>query len=257
MEELMNKFRTGFLAGVFIIMAVVTVSFGDEIKIGGGGAALNSIFKPIKPHFEQATGITLNILQSTPRNGVIDLVQGRLDVATAAVPLESILTGIEKEAGQIDTSDLQQHIIGQNRTVIFVHKDNPVNALTKEQLQDIFTGKTENWKEVGGSDMPIIVVWGKASPGQNALFTKMILDGEQVTMNQLDATDYQNIKETIAVVPEAIGINPLGLSDDTVKVVQSPDVLSPIILITCGNPSPEAQQLVDFIKGDGKKFVTQ
>jgi ABC-type phosphate transport system substrate-binding protein len=40
--------------------------------------------------------------------------------------------------------------------VFILHKDNPVNSLTRQQLKDIYTGKITNWKDVGGNDELII-----------------------------------------------------------------------------------------------------
>ncbi len=246
-----------------LILAVVVVfllsggvnAFADEIKVGGGGAAMSAIFKPVQLYFEKATGVYLSNLQSTPKNGLIDLINGKVDAATAAVPLASMIEGAQKDGVKVDASELQQVVVGKNRTVVFVHKDNPVTKLSKEQLKGIFTGKINNWKEVGGKDQDLIVVWGQKTPGQNALFTKQILDGEPVMKEVLDAGDYASIKEKVTVNPESVGIDPLGLADETFKVVEIPEITSPIILVTNGKPSPNVQKLIEYIKGEGQKYV--
>ena len=51
--------------------------------------------------------------------------------------------------------------------------------LSKEQLKDIFTGKKTNWKDVGGKDMPIAVVYGNKIPGTNNVFMKQVMGGER------------------------------------------------------------------------------
>jgi phosphate transport system substrate-binding protein len=65
--------------------------FAEEIRLGGGGASINTVFKPVKPHFEKATGITITVLESSPKNGLIDLLEGKLDVAVSAVPLQNMI----------------------------------------------------------------------------------------------------------------------------------------------------------------------
>lgn len=252
----MKKSCTLFIAA-FGLTAAAT-AFGAEIKVGGGGAAIATVFTPIKAAFEKATGNNLIILQSTPGRGLADLVNGRLDAAVAAVPLDSMAAGAEKEGAKVDRGALQQLEVGTNKVAVFLHASNPVTGLTKEQLKGLFTGKITNWKDVGGKDAPVIVVWGKNSPGQNALFTKVILDGEAVVAEHLETTDYKGIKESVSSNPEAIGIDPLGMSDDTVKAIKpSPEVTSPIRIVTKGKPSAEVQKVIDFIKTEGKKYITE
>jgi len=244
-------------AGVAAILALsVSLATAAEIKVGGGGAAIATIFTPVKAAFEKATGDNLIILQSTPGRGMADLVNGKLDAAVAAVPLESMAASAAKEGVKVDKGALQQIEVGTNKVAVFVHPSNPVTNLTKEQMKLLFTGKITNWKDVGGKDSPVIVVWGKNSPGQNALFTKIILDGEKIAAKNLETTDYKGIKDTVLANPEAIGIDPLGMADASVKAIKpTPEVTAPIRLVTKGKPSAAVQKLIDFLKGEGKKYI--
>lgn len=245
--------KTATLCGFLAVMA--TAAYGEEVKVGGGGAAISGIFAPIKAPFEKATGDTLIILQSSPKDGLLDLLKGKLELASAAVPLESMLAGAEKDGVKVDKDALTVQVIGANRTAIFVHPSNKVGKLTKEQIKGIFTGKIVNWKEVGGDDKDVIVVWGKGTPGQNAQLKREMLDGEEVTKDVLDTTNYAKVKESVSATPEAIGIDPIGLADATVKIVETPAMTSPILAITLGKPSPKVQKLLNYIKGEGDKYV--
>ncbi|HBA71034.1 MAG: hypothetical protein A2X82_08135 [Geobacteraceae bacterium GWC2_55_20] len=236
----------------------VSLATADEIKLGGGGASIATVFTPVKTAFEKTSGNNLIILQSTPKDGLKQLWNGQIEIAVTAVALDGMIAGAEKDGVKVDKSALQTIEIGTNKTVVMVHPSNPVANLTKEQLKGLFTGKITNWKVVGGKDAPVLVVWGKNSPGQNALFTKVILDGEKIVADNLETTDYKGIKETVAANPEAIGIDPLGMVDDSVKGIKpSPEANSPILMITKGNPSAAAQKLISFIKTEGNKYIKQ
>lgn len=236
----------------------VAMATAAEIKLGGGGASVATVFNPVKAPFEKATGNNLIILQSTPKDGLKQLWKGDLEVAVTAVGLDGMIAGAAKDGVVIDKASLQTVEIGTNKTVVLLHPSNPVSALTKDQMKGLFTGKITNWKEVGGKDAPVLVVWGKNSPGQNALFTKLILDGDKIAAENLETTDYKGIKDTVATNPEAIGIDPLGMTDDSVKAVKpSPEANSPILLITKGAPSVPVKQLIDFIKTSGKKYIRE
>ena len=46
--------------------------------------------------------------------------------------------------------------IGKDAFVFFVNRNNPVNNLTPQQIQDIYSGKITNWKDIGGGNNAII-----------------------------------------------------------------------------------------------------
>lgn len=79
--------------------------------------------------------------------------------------------------------------------------DAGVTSLTKQQLIDIFTGKTTNWKKVGGPDEEIVLVTRPTSSGTRATFQKYALDGQEEASNASMETDdsgvlLQNVKDT-------------------------------------------------------------
>jgi len=246
------------LVAFFVAFGTVGLANGEDIKVGGGGAAMSTIFQPVKPQFEKATSITVINLQSSPQDGLADLLAGKVEVATAAVPLDSMVAGVIKNGVKVDPAALVTQDIGTNRTVLLVHPSNKVGKLSKDQIKGIFTGKIANWKEVGGDDKEIVVVWGKGTPGQNGQFSRTVLDGEPVAKDVLESTNYAKIKETVSATPEAIGIDPFGMADNTVKVIDSDPLLtSPIIAVTVGKPSPKVQKLFDYVRGEGKAYTRQ
>ena len=76
-----------------------------------------------------------------------------------------------------------------------------LRALQKIQLISIFTGKTTNWKEVGGPDEDIVLVTRPESSGTRATFQKYALDGNEEASNASMETDdsgvlLTNVKDT-------------------------------------------------------------
>ncbi|MBI3593186.1 MAG: substrate-binding domain-containing protein [Nitrospirae bacterium] len=244
--------------GMVFVLAMSLAAFADEIKVGAGAAPTENFLKPVKDHFEKATGLKLTIIASGPKIALMDLEKGAVDAAAAGLTFEDWMNLMKKEGAEIkDPSSLQQATIGKDKIVVITHKDNPVSKLSKEQLKGIFTGKTSNWKDVGGKDMPIIVVWGKLIPGTNSLFIKNMLDGESQAKDILEATTADDVKQNVASNPEAIGIGPAAVVDATIKSPETPEVARPVIIVTKGAPSPKVQKLIDFIKGEGQKYIKQ
>lgn len=251
--------RYGLMLVTTIILAL-TLSIGayaEEIKVGAGAAPSNSILKPVKEHFEKATGIKLTLIEQGPKLAMQDVLNGTIDAAGAGLTIDEWIAMMKKEGVEVNKADLQVHIIGKSKAVVMVNRANPVTKLTKEQLKGIFSGKITNWKDVGGNDMPIIVVWARLTPGMNSLFINKALDGITVTKDVLEATTGPDLRQHIASNPEAIGISASSVADDTVKVPEQPEATSDIILVTKSSPSPNLQKLIDFIKGEGQKYVKQ
>lgn len=248
--------KTIVMLGVGLSLAFATAGYAaDEIRISGGGASFADVFDPIKAPFEKATGITVFNLHSSPADGLSDLAIGKVDVAIGAVPLESMIAGAEKKGAKVVAAKLVTTVVGKNNTVIYINPANKVNGLSGDQVKQIFTGKITNWKEVGGDDKDIVVIWGKGTPGQNSQFTKEVLGGEEVAAI-VESTNYAKIKDTVASTPEGIGIDPHGMADGSVKVIElTPAVSAPILAITAGEPSAKVKRLYEFIAGAGKSYL--
>ena len=55
-------------------------------------------------------------------------------------------------------SDLSGHVIAKDGISIIVHKDNPVNSLTSDQVKAIFQGKISHWNSIDGNNEKITVI---------------------------------------------------------------------------------------------------
>ncbi len=254
----MKRYGLILTATIVFLFSLSIIAFAEEIKVGAGAAPVENVLKPVKEHFEKATGIKLTIIASGPKIALQDLEKGAVDAAAAGLTFDDLMDLMRKEGAEVkDPASLQQVTIGKDKIIVLLHKDNPVSKLSKEQLKGIFTGKIANWKDVGGKDMPIIVVWGKLIPGTNSLFVKNILDGQAQTRDVLEATTAEDVRQNVASNPEAVGIGPVAVVDATVKSPDTPEISRPIILVTKGKPSANVQKLIDFIKGEGQKYIKQ
>jgi phosphate transport system substrate-binding protein len=249
---------SGILRGlVWCAVAVLAgTGWAKEIKVGAGAAPTENVLKPIKEAFEKATGHTLTILSSGPKNALLDLDKGLVEAASAGLSTEDWLALMAKENAPVaDPGALKPVIIGQDKIRVLTHPSNAVKSLDKDQLKGLFTGAIDNWKAVGGADAPVIVVWGSLIPGTNSLFQKRILDGAAAGGAVLEATTAEDIRQIVAANPEAVGIGPLAVLDASVTSPQTPEIARPITLLTRGEPSAEMKQLLDFIAGPGQALI--
>ncbi|MDD5456997.1 MAG: substrate-binding domain-containing protein [Candidatus Margulisbacteria bacterium] len=238
------------------VFGMMTLSLAEELKVGAGAAPAENVLKPIRAAFEKATGIKLTIIASGPKIALLDLDKGAVDAAAAGLTVQSWADVMKKEGVEVaDMSVYTPFVIGKDKIKVIINKNNNIKALSKGQLKGIFTGTITNWKDVGGEDMPIIVVWGKLIQGTNSLFIKNMMDGAEQLKDVLEVATADDIKKNVALTPEAIGIGPMTVADETVNSPETPEISRPITLMIKGKPSASVQKLLDFIKGEGQKYI--
>lgn len=102
-----------------------------------------------------------------------------------------------------------------------------VKSLTKAQLQDIFTGKVTNWKDVGGLDEAVVLITRPSTSGTRALFTKYALDGkEELSNKSMETDDSGTLVQTVSQTKGAIGYVALSylMNNNTVTPLAIDDV---------------------------------
>ena len=101
---------------------------------------------------------------------------------------------------------------------VVVNKKVTVTSLTKQQIQDIFTGKITNWKEVGGQDLAIQVVHRAASSGTRATFVSTVMGGvaENDTIGTMQDSN-GSVEKAIASTDGSISYLALSYITDAVK----------------------------------------
>ena len=160
-------------------------------------------------------------------------------------------------------------IIGKDAIAAIVHPSNKVSALSLAQLSDIFTGRVTNWKDVGGSDMPITPLITNKTSATNKVFKKVVLKG-----NDYKAKIVKPDAKIIRLVSKqegAIGQISFAfiIGNDSVKAIK-PDgqeasvansnypITRPLNLVTKGQPTGEAKKFIDWaLSPAGQKVVKQ
>jgi phosphate transport system substrate-binding protein len=246
--------------GMAVLMALTlpSLAVAREIKVGAGAAGTEDIFNKIKEPFEKSSGIKLVLISNGPVEALKELDKGLLDVAVGGVTFPDWMEMMEKEGYPIpDKNVYQRRVIGKDTIKIIVNKENTVKKLSRDQLKSIFTGKTVNWKEAGGKDIPIVVVRGGRIPGTNAVFRKQIMDGKDFAGNIRESTTAAEIKKMVASLPGGVGLGPASIVDATISAPAIPEIGRPITAITKGAPSPDVLKLFDFIRGAGRKYLSK
>lgn len=140
--------------------------------------------------------------------GVEAVLNGTADIGNSSRNLKDE----EKEKGAVE------NIVAIDGIAVVVDPANGVADLTREQLADVYTGKINNWKDLGGSDAPIVVVGRESGSGTRGAFEELLgLEDTCKYSNELDSTGAVMAK--VASTPGSIGYVSLDVLDDTVKAL--------------------------------------
>ena len=107
--------------------------------------------------------------------GISALMDNTTDIAMASRPIKFSEKMKIKGAGE----EVDEVIVAYDALAVVVHPSNPVKQLTRQQLEDIFRGKINNWKQVGGDDRKIVVYSRETSSGTYEFFKESVLHGKQ------------------------------------------------------------------------------
>jgi len=115
-----------------------------------------------------------------------------------------------------------------------VHPENPVKALTSEQLQDIFAGRIDNWKALGGPDRAITVYTRDASSGTRSVFWKKALAKGAISPKAQFVASNGAMKTAVAKNPYAIGYMSVGYIDPSVAPISLDGVVPDLETVKSG-----------------------
>jgi phosphate transport system substrate-binding protein len=160
-------------------------------------------------------------------------------------------------------------LIGRDAIAVLVNENNPLSALSKQQLKAIFSGQITNWSQVGGDDMPIKVYIVKAASATRHVFAATILEDAQYN-NVKTITPDAKIASLIAREPGAIGqlsfafivdrkgIKPLTIDDQEATVHNSNyPITRPLFIVTKGEPSGKVKAFLDWALSEQGQAVVK
>ena len=159
-----------------------------------GSTALQPLVDAVAKKFVAAcSGSTISVQGGGSGTGLTQVLQGAVQIGDSDVTADSKLK--PEEATQ-----LVDHVVARQGWVMVINKSvTGVTNLTTQQATDIWTGKVTNWKDVGGSDAAIVLIFRPASSGTRATFKKIVLGGATEATGGTTLTEDSNGAVTAAV----------------------------------------------------------
>ena len=107
------------------------------------------------------------------------LIRGEADVLFAATKASAELESLAAEQGV----ELQYIPIAYDAMVFFTNLENPVNGLTRQQIQDIYVRNAySSWDQVGGPEAKLLPYCRNTDSGSHALMERYFLEDGKLSL---------------------------------------------------------------------------
>jgi phosphate transport system substrate-binding protein len=195
--------------------------------------------------------------------GIAALIKGTVDIANSSRNMKPTeIEQTKKNTGK----DPKEFIVGYDALAIYVHKDNPLNEITIDQLAAIFAegSKINKWSELGvkvpGNDDSIIRVSRQSSSGTYEFFREHVLKNKDFKLGSRDMNGSKEVVELVANTPSAIGYSGMGYATPAVKMLKvasgpGQPYYAPSVEATLNKTYPIARSLQVYTLGEPEGHV--
>jgi len=104
------------------------------------------------------------------------------------------------------TSAAAEHVVAIDALAVVVNPANPLSALRRDQVKDIFTGGIADWRVLGDAAAPIDVYAVTPQSEEGATFTPRILGGNPLASGAKLLADPRQVAQSVAADPNGIGV---------------------------------------------------
>jgi phosphate transport system substrate-binding protein len=154
--------------------------------------------------------------------GIAALINGTVDLANSSRAIKEKELDLARKNGQNPV----QHIVGFDALAVFLHPDNPMDAISIEQLAEIYGdgGSYSRWTDLGievpgCQNQEIVIVSRQNNSGTYAYFRQSVLGAGDFRLGTRDMHGSKDVVDLVEHTPCAIGYSGLAYATDHVKLV--------------------------------------
>jgi phosphate transport system substrate-binding protein len=240
------------LLGLGICSAAGLDAFKNEkgtLRISGGTAHVPVMKEAAKRIMAFNPDIQITIAGGGSGAGIKQVGEGLVNIGNS---------GRKATDSEVDKYGLSMYRWAIDGVTAVVHPDNPAKKLSSKALQDIYAGRIDNWKTLGGDDRPINIYTRDKSSGTREVFWKKALNKGEISNRAQFVASNGAMKSAVTSDPYAIGYISVGYVDTSVSPVVLDNVTPTLETVQTGEYKV-ARGLYSNTKGEcsglAKKFI--
>ncbi len=197
------------IAGLWIAGAAFATA-DETLTIKGSDTFSLELGPPLISAFREThPEVAIELTGLGSASGIAELLEDTCDLAASTRSLDETEQRMARSKG----IELKFSIAGYYGLAVVVHADNPLKDLSDAAVRDVFTGKTTNWKQIGGPDKPIEVLIRDATGGSHLGFRELALDRRTYAAHAQGFASFEELVQAVADRPGAIGYVEMNLRE--------------------------------------------
>ena len=284
-----NNFRFKFntvLTSIAVFTLCLSISAcsrnkGNSIQNAGSDTMVNLALAWAEAYAEATPSVPVEVSGGGSGTGIAALINGTVDIANCSremTPEE--IERVKQNTGK----EPQKFIVGYDALAVYVHKNNPLEQITIDQLAEIYgeNGDITVWAQLGiehpeCSSDEIIRISRQSNSGTYYYFREALLGKKQdFKLGSRDLHGSKDVVELIERTPCAIGYSGMGYATEHVKMLKitkkagdaayAPTlenalsgiypIARPLYMYSIGTPEGKEMKYINWILSDaGQKIV--
>ena len=228
-------------------------------------------------------GISVEVAGGGSGVGVAALINGTADIANCSRKLEpEEVAKAKSHTGK----DPKEFLVGYDGLAVYVHKDNPLEQISIEELSEIYKegGKISKWSDLGVTNLPgaksvdIIRLSRQSNSGTYHYFRETVVGKKNdFRPGSMDMNGSKEVVEVVSKTVGSIGYSGLGYATAGVKILKVsskkgetavvPSIATvldktypisrPMFMYTPGDPSEHVKKYLDWIHSEAGQAIVE
>lgn len=260
------------LAAILVALGAGLAVAGKAITVKGSDTLLLLGQRWAEVYMQRNPGVVIQVTGGGSGVGIAALINGSTDICQASRSMKDS----EKKKLRDRYFTMGEEIpVAKDGVTLYVHEKNPVSELTLAQIKDVYTGKTTNWKQVGGPDSKIVLYGRENSSGTYVFFREKALKNADYSASMQSLPGTSAVVNAVSKDPSGIGYGGAAYARGVKEVAIKTDkgaflptaehvksghypLLRNLFWYLRGKPSGEIKKLVEWVLSpEGQEIVTK
>jgi phosphate transport system substrate-binding protein len=277
---------TRSLCSLGFVVALVAGCGGSKssrttLQMKGSDTMVNLAQAWAEAYVHADTAVDLEVSGGGSGVGIAALIRGTIDLASASRNMKPE----EVEQARAHTGKQpKEFVVGYDALAIYVHRENPIETISIEQLARIYeeNSTVSKWSQIGvvldGGDDEVVRISRQSSSGTYEFFREHVLNNRDFMLGSRDMNGSKEVVELVGHTKTAIGYSGMGYATDDIKMLRvtsedgkpaaapsienvhnkSYPLARPLLVYTLGEPEGATKRFIDWILSDeGQRLVEE